>query len=225
MDKKTGYLIVIEGIDGSGKTVQIELLKQALTSQGVPWEAISFPRYEDNVYGKLVGRYLAGEFGQIDEVSPYLMALAFAGDRLLTKPLIGNWLAEGKWVLSNRYVSSNKAYLAARLPKGKREEFINWLDELEYKTNGMPGEDLTILLTVDPKIGQKNVLKGGKTDIHEASLRHLKEADKIYLELAKKEPNWYVVDCMKGGKMRSPEDIHKQILTVVKKCFKSLRCN
>lgn len=220
MDKKTGYLIVIEGIDGSGKTVQIELLKQALTSQGVPWEAISFPRYEDNVYGELVGRYLAGEFGQIDEVSPYFSALAFAGDRLLAKSLIGNWLAEGKLVLSNRYVSASYAHLGANLPLEKRIRFFKWLDRLEYETNGLPKEDLTILLTVDPKIGQKNVLKEGRTDIHEANLRHLKEADKIYLELAKKEPNWYVVNCMRGGKMRSPEDIHKQILTIVKKCFK-----
>lgn len=217
---KKGLLVVIDGIDGSGKTIQIELLKQALASQGVPWEAISFPRYEDNIYGKLIRRYLTGEFGQVNEVNPYLMALAYAGDRLLAKPLLESWLSEGKLVFANRYVSSSYAHLGANLSAGKREKFVKWIDGLEYQTNGIPKEDLTVILTVDPKVGQQNVLEEGRLDIHEASLRHLEAANKIFLELAKKAPNWYVVDCMTGSRMRLPEDIHKQILTAVKNCFK-----
>jgi len=161
MDKKQGKLIVIDGIDGTGKTTQIELLKQALVSQGplrpplawlrrlseasVPLEAISFPRYEDNIYGKLIRRYLEGEFGSIDKVHPYLMSCIFAGDRALAKPLIEKWLSEGKLVLVNRYVSSSKAHMGANLPEEKRKEFVKWLDELEYGTNKIPKEDLTIL--------------------------------------------------------------------------------
>ena len=198
MSLRIGRLIVIDGIDGSGKTTQIELLKQTLASQDVVWEAISFPRYEDNVYGKLIRRYLEGEFGSIDEVNPYLMSCVFAGDRALAKPLIEKWLSEGKLVLVNRYVSSSKAHMGANLPEEKRKEFVKWLDELEYGTNKIPKEDLTILLTVDPKIGQKNVL-GRYPDLHEENLKHLEKANEIYLQLAKTISNWYVVDCMKDG--------------------------
>lgn len=213
---KKGSLIVIEGIDGSGKTTQIELLKQALTLQGVPWEAISFPRYGDNIYAELVARYLEGEFGSIAEVNPYLISLAFAGDRLLAKPEIEKWLNGGKLVLANRYISANKAHMGAHLPQDRREEFISWLDELEYQTHQMPREDLTILLSVDPKTGQKNV-SHRLSDLHEENIKHLEEANKIYLELSKQENNWHVIDCMQDGQMRSPEDIHQELLSMLEK--------
>ncbi len=205
-----GRLVVIDGIDGSGKSTQIELL----ASQGVPLQVISFPRYEDNIYGKLIKRYLEGEFGSINEVSPYFMACVFAGDRILAKPQIEKWLSEGKLVLSNRYISSNKAHMGAKLPAEKREEFFCWLDELEYETNKLPKEDLTILLSVDPEIAQNNVANTD-TDIHEESLKHLEEANDIYLSLAEKEPNWYVVDCMKDGCMRTKEDIGEDIMRIL----------
>lgn len=216
---KKGSLIVIDGIDGSGKTTQVELLKQASGLQGQALQVISFPRYEDNIYGKLIKRYLEGEFGDINQVNPYLMALAFAGDRLLAKPQIDGWLSEGKIVIANRYVSASKAHMGANLPEGERSEFIKWLDELEYETNGMPKEDLTILLTVDPKIGQKNIL-GKHTDIHEENLQHLEQANRIYLSLAKKEDNWYVVDCMEDGQMKPREEIHQAIACLLQKITK-----
>lgn len=212
---KYGKLIVIDGIDGSGKTTQIEFLKQYLASQGLALQVISFPRYEDNLYGRLVKRYLEGEFGSIKDVNPYLMALAYAGDRALAKDQIKDWLQSGKLVIANRYVSASKAHLGANWPEEKREEFMNWLDELEYKTNGMPKEDLTILLNVDPKVGQKNVADKHQPDIHEENLRHLEEANKIYLELSKKEKNWVVINCMINGQMRSMEDIHQEITKIL----------
>src|SRR3989344_6720154 len=190
-------LIAIEGIDGSGKTTQVDLLSEYLKSKNIPHEVISFPRYEDNIYGKLIRRYLNGEFGSINSVNPYLMALSYANDRLLAKPLIESWLTSGKVVISNRYVSSSKAHLSANLPEEKREEFMNWLQSLEYETNGLPKEDLNILLDIDPLSGQKNVA-GGDVDIHEDDLSHLEQASKIYSELSKAEENWKVVDCMEG---------------------------
>lgn len=211
---KKGRLIVIEGIDGSGKTTQIELLKKALASQSLAWEAISFPRYEDNVYGKLVKRYLEGEFGKLGEIDPHFPALAYAGDRSLAKPKIVKWLAEGKLVIANRYVSASKAHLGANLPEEKRAEFFIWLDEVEYQINGLPKEDQTILLSVDPKVGQQNVLNKEHHDIHEENLKHLEEASKIYLQLAEKE-NWQVVDCMENGKMKDREKINKEILGIL----------
>ena len=213
---KKGSLIVIEGIDGSGKTTQIDLLVKALAEKKIAFEVISFPRYGDNSYAELVARYLEGEFGSINEVNPYLISLAFAGDRLLAKPEIEKWLHGGKIVLANRYVSANKAHMGAHLPENQREEFISWLDSLEYQTHKMPRENLTILLKVDPKTGQKNV-SHRLSDLHEESIKHLEEANKIYLELSKKENNWQVVDCMKDGQMKSPEEIQQELLSILEK--------
>ncbi len=221
MDKNQvikGLLIVIDGIDGSGKTTQINLLSEYLTQKNIPFEVISFPRYEDNLYGKLIRRYLSGEFGSIQEVNPYLMVLSYAGDRSLAKPLIENWLNSGKMVIANRYVSANKAHLSANLPEDQREEFMNWVEQLEYQTNGLPKEDLAILLNVDPKIGQDNV-RSGRVDIHEDNLEHLEQAAKIYLELSKAEDHWRVVNCMVDGRMRSKEDIHKDLAATLKNLY------
>lgn len=223
---KKGRLIVIDGIDGSGKTTQVDLLSEYLKNKNISFEVISFPRYEDNLYGKLIRRYLSGEFGSIQEVNPYLMALSYAGDRALAKPLIENWLSSGKLVVANRYVSSSKAHLGANLPQNQREEFMSWVDELEYQTNSIPKMDLTILLNVDPKIGQENV-KGekdpldlsNKRDIHEDNLEHLSAASRIFLKLSQSEANWKVIDCGENLKMKSKDEIHKEIIHYLQNVF------
>ena len=191
---KKGTLIVLDGIDGSGKTTQIRLLTQNLKEKRIDFEIISFPRYGNNRYTDKIESYLKGE----KIFDPYTIAKAYAGDRLLAKPIIEKWLKEGKLVISNRYTSANKAHLGVDLPED------------------MPKPDLTILLDVDPKVGQKNALNLNKADIHEHDLKHLEEARKIFLELSKLKPNWVVVDCMKDGEMKSPEDIHKEIVEVLK---------
>lgn len=216
---KKGKLIVIEGIDGSGKTTQIQLFQQYLKEQGILNEAISFPRYGDNIYGKLIKRYLEGEFGDILQVNPYLIALAYAGDRLMARSSVTDWLSEGKTVIANRYVPSSKAHLGANLSEDKRQEFFKWLDELEYHTNRIPKEDLTILLDVDPRSGQKNV-SGRGYDLHEESLKHLQEARQVYLELAKTQSNWQIINCMEGDQMRSPQDIHQELVKILDKLAK-----
>lgn len=208
-------LIVIDGIDGAGKTTQVNLLSEYLKSKNIPFEIINFPRYEDNLYGKFIRRYLEGEFGSINQVNPYLIALAYAGDRALAKPLIESWLNSGKLVIANRYVSASKAHLSANLPEEKRKDFMKWLDELEYQTNKIPKEDLIIILNVDPKTGQENV-KGEHKDIHEQNIKHLKEAANIFLEITKAEENWQVVECMENENMKSKEEISKLIVETLK---------
>ncbi|TSC88270.1 MAG: thymidylate kinase [Microgenomates group bacterium Gr01-1014_7] len=210
-----GKLIVIDGTDGAGKTTQINLLSRWLKEKKIAYEVISFPRYGQNQYAKLVKKYLEGEYGSINKVDSYKISKFYAGDRLLAKPLIEKWLSRGKLVLANRYVSSNKAHMGANLPAKEREKFFKWLDKLEYETNGIPKEDLTILLDVDPKVGQKNVLSKQKPDLHEDSLAHLEQANKIYLQLSGAEPNWQVVNCMQNGQMRSKEDIHREIMNIL----------
>lgn len=216
---KQGKLMVVDGIDGAGKTTQVELLSKYLQENNIPHEVISFPRYEQNIYADLVTRYLEGEFGTISDVNPYLIACIFAGDRLLAKSLIEEWLNMGKIVLANRYVSSSKAHLGANLPSEKREEFIQWIEKLEYQTNGLAKEDLTIFLNVDPKTSRENAMKDQIKDIHEESSSHEEKASKIYLELSKSEENWDVVECMSGESMRSKEEIHQELLQILKSRF------
>lgn len=211
---KKSHLIVIEGIDGSGKTTQIKLLSKYLKEQNIPFEVLNFPRYEENKYGKEIKRYLEGEFGDLSKVDPYQIAEVYAQDRLLAQPLITEWLKMGKVVLINRYVSSSKAHLGANLPANIREEFFKWLDQLEYQTNQLPKADLTILLSIDPVVGQRNV-KGRGPDIHEQDLQHLINAQKIYLELAKEENSWQVINCMDGFQMKSSQDIHKRLVSIL----------
>lgn len=212
-NNKSGFLLVIDGIDGSGKTTQITLLSQYLKDKGIDFEVISFPRYGNNKYTDQIESYLNRNISY-DSNS---IARAFAGDRLLAKPLIEAWLKKGKLVIANRYASSSKAHLGANIPEDKRETFFKWLEELEYVKNGIPKEDLTILLDIDPKIGQKNVLVKNRPDLHEYNLKHLKEARKIYLNLAKSNPNWMVVKCMEDGKMKSPQQIHQKIVKILER--------
>ena len=190
-----GKLIVLDGIDGSGKTTQVKLLKRYLTSKGVPFEVISFPRYGHNKYTDQIEQYLKGE----KSFAPYTIAKAYAGDRMLAKPQIEQWLQEGKLVIANRYTGSNKAHLDVDLEED------------------MPEPDLTILLDVDPKVGQKNAKKDHKVDIHEGSLEHQEKAAKIYLEIAESQPNWVVVNCMQYGKMQNPEKIHQEIVNILRR--------
>jgi dTMP kinase len=142
-----GKLIALEGIDGSGKGTQLDLLASELDRRGLDTFRISFPRYE-SFYGKLVGRYLNGDFGSLDAVDPHLSALLYAGDRLEAKPEIEAALSAGKIVLADRYIGSNMAHQSARVPPEQREEFFAWLKRLEYGLYALPMEDLVVYLRV-----------------------------------------------------------------------------
>lgn len=218
---KKGKLLVFEGIDGSGKTTQIDLLTNYLSDKNIPYEVISFPQYGKNEYADQIYDYLSGKLGKISEIDPYKVVELYANDRKTAREQILNWLGNGKLVIANRFISSSKAHLGANLPVAKREEFIKWIEELEYEANGMPREDLTILLSVDPKVGQKNSQEKNHPDIHEDNLKHLQKASQIFLELSKKENNWVVVNCMDNGQMKSEQTIHREILNILKgKIFK-----
>lgn len=216
----SGKLLVFEGIDGSGKTTQIELLKRYFQEKNIPFEVISFPQYGKNEYANKIHDYLSGKLGMVD---PYELARVYADDRKTVREEILGWLENGKLVIANRYVSSSKAHMGANLPDEKRGEFIRWIDRLEYQENGMPKPDLTILLNVDPKVGQKNALDKLKPDMHEKSLEHEEKAAQIYLELSQKEKNWMLVECMRDEKMRIPEDISREIINLLEE--KILRAN
>ena len=225
--KKIGKFIVIDGADGSGKKTQTDLLVKHLISCGYDVKVADFPRYGERS-ATMVEDYLNGKFGNAKSVSSRVSSIFFAIDRYAASFEIKNWLAEGKIVISNRYVSANMGHQTGKI-KGKveRDKFLNWLDELEFGIFNIPRPDKNIFLYVDPAIGQKLVDKKGhrdyvggtKRDIHEADINHLKDAVKAYLYVAKKY-NWDTIKCFNKLGMRSIDDIATDIWQKVEAVLK-----
>jgi dTMP kinase len=216
-----GKLIVIEGIDGAGKRTQADLLGQALKQRGIPSVRFGFPRYESS-FGRLIGKFLNGDFGPLSAVDAHFSALLYAGDRFEAKPELEAALASGQTVFADRYIASNLAHQAARVPAEKRPEFIAWLRHLEYGIYGLPAEDLVIYLRLPANEGQRRVgLKSQRgytamrRDLQESDLSHLQEAAMVYDQLAG-EANWVTVECFhKDGAQKTPGQIHQAILEAI----------
>ena len=215
--------IVLEGLDGAGKSTQIRMLRQLFADRGVESEYVHFPRFDSPVYGQLIARFLRGEFGGVQEVDPYLVALIFASDRADAAPQIRQWLAEGKAVVLDRYVYSNVGFQCAKLPAGEeRDRLADWIVNLEFGHNALPRPDLSLFLDVpfaftERKLSEvregddRDYLQGGQ-DIHEASLQLQQDVRSVYLASAAKDPSLRVVDCSDAsGAMESPEGIFAKI--------------
>jgi dTMP kinase len=220
-----GKLLVIEGIDSSGKTTQLGLLKEYLISQKTSFKTIDFPQYETSFYGKMIARFLRGEFGPLEHVNPYIISVIYALDRGQAKEAIEKWLKDGDIVISNRYATSNMAHQAGRLAKNLRNKFLEWDEELEYNVNKIPREDIVIFLDVPSEVAQKLMRNdnrvqayrhGKKKDMVEKDVTYLKHAEETYTWLAKKFPHWVRIHCLdKNGQMRSKEDIHTDIKKIL----------
>ncbi|MGD0966146.1 MAG: thymidylate kinase [Candidatus Acidiferrales bacterium] len=217
-----GKFIVLEGIDGSGKRTQLEMLATAYHARGIAFIQIGFPNYE-GFFGKLVARFLNGEFGPLPAVDPHFSALLYAGDRLESKSAIESALASGAVVLADRYVGSNLAHQGARVPPEKREAFLKWLTRLEYEIYALPPEDLVIYLRLPVAeahrlVGQKGArdYTTRQRDIQEADTAHLQAASLVYDELSR-QADWAKVECWDSSTqaLRSPESIHEEILDTV----------
>jgi dTMP kinase len=211
--------IVFEGIDGAGKRTQIKRLGAALAARNIPCETVSFPVYQ-SFFGRLIERYLSGEFGPLDEVDPQFSAMLFAGDRLKRRDKILTALEEGKTVLADRYVASNLAHQGARVPAAQRPAFLDWLRKLEYGAYELPAEDLVLYLRIDPNEAQDRMARrragDGGGDLHESDSKHLADAAALYDELARAE-HWITIDCLEPatGQPRSPEEIHALVMAAV----------
>ena len=217
-----GRLIAIEGIDGSGKGTQLEMLQRALRARGTAVHATNFPHYQ-SWFGTMVGQFLNGKFGSLDTVDPHFAALLYAGDRFEAKRELTDAIAAGKLVLADRYIGSNLAHQSGRVSAAQRAEFIEWLEHLEYNIYGLPREDRVIYLRVDPAQAQALVSQKAarsyttaKQDIQESSLRHLQDAAEMYDQLAKR-PHWTTIECVDRATnaMRTPEAISAELLELV----------
>jgi dTMP kinase len=221
-----GRLIAIEGIDGSGKRTQLDLLAAAFAAAegGHSIYSTGFPQY-DSWFGKMVGQFLNGDFGALDTVDPHFTALLYAGDRFEAKPKLEAALNNGQIVLVDRYIGSNLAHQTARVPAQQRDAFRRWIEHLEYGIYDLPREDLILYLRVPPSEAQRLVVQksarsytAAKRDILEASLRHLEEAAGIYDLLAREAP-WVTIECFDAARaaMRAPKEIAQDILAAVNK--------
>jgi dTMP kinase len=171
----------------------------------------------------MVGKFLNGEFGSLQDVDPHFSALLYAGDRFEAKPRIQSALNQGKIVLVDRYVASNLAHQVARASAEKRSEFLRWIEHLEYSIYGLPREDLILYLRVPPSQAQKLVAqKSGrnytraKHDIQEKSLSHLENAAEMYDMLSRSRP-WATIQCYdaQNNSLRLLEDIAAEVWSAV----------
>ena len=220
--------IVIEGLDGAGKSTQVKLIREELTKRGIESEYLHFPRFNAPIFGDLVARFLRGELGEVDSVNPYLVALIYAGDRADACSMIKNWLSEGKYVIIDRYVYSNIAYQCAKIEnKEEKEKLRNWIFDTEYNKYGIVKPDISLFLDVPFKFTKSNLtqvregedrdyLKGGR-DIHEESLTLQEKVREVYLsEASIDSDSLKVVSCSsEDGEMLKPNEIYSKIAQII----------
>lgn len=220
-------LVVLEGLDGAGKSTQVKKLRNYLESLFGAIEYIHFPRYDAPVYGDLISRFLRGDFGNNETVHPQLVALLFAEDRHGAAPAMKEELAKGGCVLLDRYVYSNIAYQCAKLKSQEEaEELRKWIFNTEYGDFGLPVPDLNIFLDVpigfvESKLrsqrgGDDRSYLEGAQDIHEADIEFQKKVRAIYRRQCELDPKFIRIDCSdEYGEMLPPGAIFAKIKEII----------
>jgi len=228
---KQGKLIVIDGVDGSGKNTQADLLIKHLRRDGKKVKVMDFPRYRDNFFGKFIGHCLSEQYYNWTHIHPKIASIVYAADRWEAKEKIEKWLKEGYTVILDRYISSNQIHQGGKIANvKKREAFIKWLAEMEYKVFKIPTPDLTIYLSLPIEMVLKLIKDrdykgaraylGSKKDVHEKDKNFLKNSIKSALWLAETQKGWIKIDCAKNGKMETRENIHEEVCKKIKKVLK-----
>jgi dTMP kinase len=198
--------IVIDGLDGAGKSTQLKLLEDFFLKRGKSCESLHFPRTDSPFFGELVARFLRGELGKLEQVDPYVVALLYAGDRKDAAGIINQWLNDGKTILLDRYVYSNIAFQCAKLNRiDDQRKLRNWIYDLEFNYFGIPKPDLNIFLDVpfeftkskltENRDGEDRDYLKGSVDIHEENLSFQEKVRMVYLDQAVFDPNYTVINC------------------------------
>lgn len=222
---RKGLFIVIDGTDGSGKATQTQLLVERMKRSGFDVEMMDFPQYGQKSAG-LVEEYLNGKYGTADEVGPYRASIFYASDRYDASLRIKKWLEGGKIVISNRYVTANMGHQGGKIADDdERKKYFEWLYNLEYEIFNIPKPDLNIILHVDAAVAQKLVdnkgareyVGGEKRDIHEADINHLRNAEKVYIEIANTFDNFKLINCTKNNSIMSREEISNLVWKEIEK--------
>jgi len=220
--------IVIEGLDGSGKSTQLKMLRKYLEDNKIDYEYLHFPRTDSRIFGDLIARFLRGELGDINNVNPYLIALIYAGDRNDAKEKINKWLSKDKLVIVDRYVYSNIAFQCAKLTdENDIEKLSEWIKDLEYNYFEIPKPALSIFLNVPFDFTRKNLTKqragddrdylNGKEDIHEKDIDFQNKVRNVYLNEVKRDDRLKIINCAnEHGEMPQAHEIFDKILNLLK---------
>ena len=219
-----GKLIVIEGLDGSGKSTQLELLEENLKTRGIDCKAVSFPNYQ-SPSSTLVKMYLSGEFGKNpNDVNAFAASVFYTVDRYASfKSDWGNYYMCGGTVVSGRYTTSNAVHQCSKLPENEWENFLDWLYDFEYNKIAIPKPDMVIFLDMPIEVSQKllSIRYEGdeaKKDIHESDTSYLEKCRKAALFTAKYS-DWEIIPCSQNGEARTVEAIAEDILSHVLKVY------
>ncbi len=216
--------LVLEGLDGSGKSTQNRLLREYLENRNIKYKYLHFPRTGHGIFGELIAKFLRGELGAIDQVNPWLVSLVYASDRNDAKTVMEQWISEGSLMLVDRYVMSNVAYQCAKLQTAEEKEMLkNWIFQLEYGHFGIPRPDLNIFLDVPFEFTRKNLGRErsgderdyllGQTDIHEADLGFQQKVRQVYLDQSEMDESLKLISCHDDNRgMLKPGEIFDRII-------------
>lgn len=203
-----GKLIAIEGIDGVGKSTQLELLARTLTDHNYEGMIFEFPQYSEVSIG-LLKKYLSGDYGQL---SPEAASILFAIDRMDASKAINEQLNQGKIILTKRYAAANAAHQGHVIAdKSQRIKFYRWLDWLEYSTFNIPRPDLTIVLHAPAEILYADNPPANSEQVNNQNII------KSYIEIANLLPNVKLVDCSTNGQMLTPAEIHTKVWELIRR--------
>ena len=204
-----GRLIVFEGTDGSGKATQTALLCRELDRRGIPYRKLEFPRYQEES-SALIRLYLSGAFGSHPgDVNAYAAASFYSVDRFASyRQDWGRFYESGGLVIADRYTTSNAVHQTPKLPREERRAFLNWLFDFEYRLLDLPTE------ISEEMMRRREAETRTQADIHEQDETYLaacRESAELIIDLC----GWEKIDCSRDGQIRSPEDIHREVLTRV----------
>ena len=219
-----GKLIVLEGIDGSGKSAQYRRLCKKLEDDKIEYNHIVFPRY-DKESSALIRMYLGGEFGEHPcDVNAYTAATFFAVDRFASfRTDWGQIYNNGGIILSDRYTTSNAVHQGSKLSDEELPAFFEWVSDLEYDKMGLPKPDLVIYLDVDVETSKRRMLKRQKktdtsADIHEKDFAYLERCLRT-ARMAAKHYNWVIVPYLKDGVERDIDEKNAEIYRLIRACI------
>ncbi|MDR0560764.1 MAG: dTMP kinase [Prevotellaceae bacterium] len=222
-------LIVLEGLDGSGKTTQVNLLRKYCEQRNIGSYFLHFPRFDAPLYGDLIAAFLRGEFGEVNSVNPRIVALLYAGDRHAAAPLLNDHIAGNSVVILDRYVYSNIAFQCAKLSdSAERNSLRKWIFDMEYNYFKIPRPNVSIFLDVpfeftadrlkSQRSGNEREYLKGKQDIHEADFDLQRRVREMYMEQVETDENFLKIDCaLSNSEMKSPESIHGEIVNIIEK--------
>ncbi|MEN9621657.1 MAG: hypothetical protein RLZZ67_91 [Candidatus Parcubacteria bacterium] len=219
--RKKGVLIVVDGGDGSGKATQTKLLLERIARMRKA-QTTDFPRYNTNHLGGLIRECLDGKRGNFIALDSRIASVLYAADRFETLPMIRKWLEEGNVVILDRYVSANQIHQGGKIQDPEaRQEFLSWLDKLEFEIFGLPRPDIIVYLHVPVEISvelarARAAEKGQAPDSAEKDTRHQLESQQSALAIVKGANNWVKVECAPEGKLLSREAIHENIFNAIK---------